>query len=428
MFSVQEGTLNISLKKPELDHFIDAAFLLFMFVLFTFDYAELGLSYLYYGAYFLFVGFSAVKIIARIMLDGKVMLSGITIWYILFSLFSLCTALWSDYPDRVLDVVVRRIQIILLLFCLSQTYATRKGAERCFKLISWAASFCVIYVFSQTEFSDWFTVRFGETVTLLNTNVMGMALTVTTLITLYFAYYEKQRLYYVFFAIQCLATVLTGSRKSVIAVFIGFALLVFLKDKSIKLLLRVVLVILSLVAAVYAIMNVPELYKLIGRRFETMLGYLRETDYDNSMYLRELFIDYAKQFFTKHPLLGNGDASFSRMIEKVIDRNAYAHNNYYEVLTDFGLVGFIMYYSMYVYMIIKLIRMVFFDGNNGAKLMLTIMTVVLICEYGIVLYYSVYAMIFLAAIFFYICAADNANSSLLKNNRQIEQDTAERKI
>ncbi len=408
MLTVRERMLNIRLPKLGLDHFIDAALLFLLFMLFTFDHSEVGLSALYYISYFLFVGLTFVKVLVRIRVDGTVKLSGIALWYIVFALFSAATAFWSDYPEVLFEAAIRMLQIILLLFCISQTYATQQGIIRCLKLISLAATLDVLYIFIMTPVDEWFSGYFGMELTGQNANVIGMILTVTTMITAYFAYYCKQRIYYISLALQLFAALLTSSRKTVVAICIGLIMLIFLKDKSVKLLFRMLFVALVIIAVFYAIMNIPQLYLAIGRRFESMLNYLTNSDVDNSMYMRRMFISYAKQFFLEHPVLGNGPNSFALRIVDILGESDYAHNNYYEILVSYGIVGFLLYYGMYAYIIAKLLKAVIVYESDSAKMMLTVMAVILICEYGIVLYYSVYAMVFLSVAFLFVCAHDNS--------------------
>lgn len=425
MLAVRERMLNIRLPRLGLDQFIDAALFLFLFLLFTFDHTEVGLSALYYLSYFLFIGFTLVKVLVRIRVDGTIRVSGITIWYIAFSLLSVSTALWSDYPHVLYETIVRMLQIIMLVFSLSQTYGTRNGLHRLLKIIIWAATFDVIYMFVNIPFDEWFSGFFGMSLTGQNANAIGMIMTVTTMMTAYFAYYCKQRKYYFVLAIQLATAVLTSSRKTVISICIGFMLLIFLKDRSVKLLFRMLFCLAAVAILFYAIMNIPQLYLAIGQRFESMFNYLNETDVDNSMYMRRLFIKYAKEFFLEHPLLGNGPSSFSLRMVEITGERDYAHNNYYEVLVSFGIVGFILYYSMYAYITAKLVKAVFVSENNTAKLFLTIMTVTYICEYGMVLYYSVYAMVFLSAAFLFVCVYDNGlrqqPPELNKNNKVRER-------
>ena len=116
------------------------------------------------------------------------------------------------------------------------------------------------------------------------------------------------------------------------------------------------------------------------------------------------------------------------MIVSVVGRSTYAHNNYYEILVNFGLVGFFIYYSMYVYLIVKLLRPVFRDGNDVAKLMMTLMAVILICEYGIVLYYSVYAIVFITAVFMFVSAYDSPEQRAFASRQNIMYTARERTI
>ena len=422
MFSVQKGTLNIRIKKPELDHFIDAAFLFLLFMIFTFNSAAQGTSWIYYIAYTLFCGFSAVKVIMRFRFDGRINLPAIALWYMFFSLYALSTVLWSAYPSAVFAMVARKIQIVFLLFFLAQTYSTPEGIERCLKIISWAGSCCVIYIFLSVNPSQWFSQRFGAEVT--GANSYGFVLTVSALITMYFAYYEKRKLYYPLVAFQLIAIVLTASRKSILAIFAGMLLLAFLKDRSVKLLIRIAAVAAVMAIVFYVIMNNPDLYTFIGRRFETMIGYFMETENDGSMHRRQLFIEYAKQFFLEHPLIGNGEYSFSNMLNEYRGIKAYAHNNFYEILVDFGLVGFTIYYGMYAYIVVKLINPVFQQGNEKAKLILSMMAVILLCEYGIVLYYSSFALIFIAAAFMFVNSHDIVSlQKTFKTSRTVNERT-----
>lgn len=417
MFVAENRNLNIRLQKPTLDHFIDAALFFYIFILFTFNHAAMGLTSLYYISYFLVVAFSFVKVLARMRFDGVVKISGATMWYAAILLLSLASALWADYPNKALDIIGRMIQIVLLFFCLSQTYATRRGVERLLKILVFAATADVLYIFANTPVSKWFISGLGTSATGQNANTISMIITVTSLLTLYLAYYRKQSGYYLFLFLQVTAVVLTSSRKSVLAICIGFVMLVFLKDKSFKLLFRMLLAFALLALVFYAIMNVSELYHAIGRRFESMINSLNNTQVDYSMYKRRMYMEYAKQFFMEHPILGNGYGSFSIKLGLITGHGTYSHNNYYEILVSFGMVGFLIYYGMYAYIIIKLIKPAMALQDDMAKLFLVVMTVMCVCEFAIVLYYQIYAMVFICAAFFCVCACE---TNSVKRRRRIK--------
>lgn len=157
----------------------------------------------------------------------------------------------------------------------------------------------------------------------------------------------------------------------------------------------------------YLMMNVEELYRVIGRRLESMIEHLQSDSGDYSMYARGLFIEYAQQFFLEKPFIGAGVSTFIRKLGAEIGLYAYAHNNYYEILVGVGLIGFSIYYSFYVYLLAKLSKMAFRFRDDKAKIMLIMLVSIMVCEYGIVLYYYIYAMIFICLAFLYVCVFDN---------------------
>lgn len=415
--SLLKGIFYIRIKPPQLDHFIDAAFLGLTAIIFTFNH-PLGLTHVYLAFYAMFMGLSCVKVLMRIRVDGIINISVVTIWYAVFTLFSAMSIWWADFPDAVSDSILRLIQILLVLFAMSQTYGTQSGVVRCLKLISVASSFTALYIFIMTPFSKWFVGGLGGSVTGQNANTIGMVLTVGSLITLYFGYYERKKIFQLLFVCQALCTVLTSSRKSALALLFGFMLLVFLKDRSIKLLLRILLICAATVAIVYIIMNVPEFYRAIGRRFESMFLDIMGREVDGSMNTRSELMNYAKQLFFESPVVGKGLSGFRAYFHDEMGVYTYSHNNYLEILSGLGIVGLALYYWMYGYIYLKLIKPVFRDQNNLSKLIFVMMLVISVCEYGLVSYYSMYTPIFLGSAFLFVSAYGKQDPQKFTNFRQ----------
>jgi O-antigen ligase len=65
----------------------------------------------------------------------------------------------------------------------------------------------------------------------------------------------------------------------------------------------------------------------------------------------DLFTE-AIELWKKNPILGNGAAQMGVFNEN----GSYAHDNYAEILADFGLVGFILYYSLHLSLLVKALR------------------------------------------------------------------------
>ena len=108
----------------------------------------------------------------------------------------------------------------------------------------------------------------------------------------------------------------------------------------------------SAVLFISLIFNNPVLYDLIGYRFEGMLLALTTGQGDGSTMERMNMIQDAAKFWETHPIFGIGLNLFSVKG----DYGAYSHNNYLELLSTTGLLGFITYYSYHIKTIYNLGR------------------------------------------------------------------------
>ncbi len=400
----RNGKLNIFFRKIEFDHIIDISFFVMLCAHFCIHSEN---NYVYYTGFFLFIGTSLIKVFMRMRMDGKVNVPSVFWWYLAFALFGLASVLWSEFPRVSLQAMTRFAQILAIVFCMSQSYATKKGFNQCLKLICYAGVFCMLFVFIRTPVSMWFAGELGSYATKANVNVIGMIMVVCTIISLYFAYYSGKRIYYIFAFLEIFLIVLTSSRKSILTIAFALILMACIKSLDYRILFRILCAVGFSAVLLYMIMNVDVLYRAVGRRFESMWGYIKTSSGDYSMFARDVFIDYAKQYFLEKPIIGSGVLTFLRKLGSETGMYAYAHNNYYEILVGVGLVGFSIYYSFYLYLFVKLLKMSFKFHDLTAKAMLTMLVSIMICEYGIVLYYSVYALIFLCVAYLYVCVFDN---------------------
>ncbi len=403
MLSVKNRISNIRLGELQLDYFIDAAFFAVLITSFTIHNED---NYLYKLSFFTFLGFTVIKVFLRLYYDGKLKLPAVCIWYLLFTLYSLASVLWAKYPQNALESMTRMVQILTIFFCMSQSYATPDGFRRCAKLFCWAGIYCAVFIFAATPVNLWFSGKLGQSATGNNVNNIGLLLSLCIILCLYYAYYKKKRLYYLFAVIEFAAITLTSSRRSTLAALGGVVLIIFLKDKSWKLLLRTLIIIGLSAGVIYSIFNIEPLYNAIGVRFASMFEYAQTNSGDTSLFWRDQYIAYAKKFFFEHPLLGIGTANFSPTLNGLIGRNTYAHNNYYELLANNGILGFGIYYSFYIYLAVRLSKAALIIQNSAAKAMLTILAVILVSEYSIVIYRTVYIMAFICLLFLFLCAFD----------------------
>lgn len=401
---------NNTASLPLFEWLTDICFFLLLDSVFANNSKVEGENYFYYFAFFAFVGVTLVKLIFRISQRGNVVVPMMTLWYAVFIIFGFASMLWADYPDATMRVMSRIVQCLIITFCMAQNYSTREGLSRCMRLISWSGTYAMAYILIKTPVSQWFSGRLGQSATQLNANAIGMIFTICTLVSFYFAFYERKPAYYVTAALQLAVLVLTGSRKSLFGVVFGIALLVLLSTGQRFYLTRIFAFVAAIALFFYLMMRVPALYAAIGRRMETLLEYFSTNEGDNSLLLRRRFIEVAKDLFFDNVLVGVGLNNFGSHLGQIWSISTYAHNNYYEILADLGIIGFAIYYSFYVYLIVGVVRALL-KRSTASKLMLTVVAAIMLCEYGLVTYYAVYIQIFLCCISMFISAYSNYNNS-----------------
>ena len=411
MFSFKNGILNINLNRSGFDIAVDMSFLLLLCSIFINGSSFEGENYFYYIAFFTFLGTTMVKLMMRFKSEETIILPQFTIWYGSFVVLSLLSMLWALYPENSTLVMSRLIQSLVITFCMAQNYATRPGLMKCIQLFAWAGAYATAVVFIRTPVAEWFMGGFGYSASKYNANTVGMIFTLCVLVSFYLAFYCKARYYYILAFFQFFAVILTSSRKSLIASMIGIMLLIVMRSKKKTLIWRV-LIAAGLFAVVwFIVMTVPNLYNAIGVRFDSMFAHITNDGGDYSMTLRRSFIENAQDMFFEKPILGYGINNFSKQMFFRTGISDYAHNNYYEILANLGIVGLAVFYGYYFYLMFSMLKIWRHSNGSLLKLMLVLLAVIMICEYGMVTYYALYIHVVLNMIYLFICAYNNPDRS-----------------
>lgn len=244
------------------------------------------------------------------------------------------------------------------------------------------------------------------TSTLGNANTYAIALLLGTFFCLYnLLVFEKNRLTIsglvvnlagiLLFGFQIIF--LTGSRKGIFV----FSIIIFLS--SLYLLRRQANIIkffslgggILLVVGLWQAIHLSPHFRRVEAAFLFATG--RDTG-DGSISARLALTNDALGLWSKKPFFGWGADQF----RYISDFGRYSHNNYSELLVTVGIVGFILFYSMYIYIINHGVN--FFRSENinkknlGFWILVTVMSL-LFMDIVTVSYYSKLQWIVLATIF-----------------------------
>ena len=171
-----------------------------------------------------------------------------------------------------------------------------------------------------------------------------------------FNLYKKLKIKnYIYIAIYIIALMLTGKRTLLFVSFlvIGLAIKLFnIKSKPAKIFLG------SLVAVPIGLLVlgfIPQAQIVIKR----IIQYSSDTTYNG----RKLFWDFCLYMFRNRWLIGYGYDTFNEVFGDIVHYiydgalwNMYAHNIYYELLAETGVVGFTIFVAAAAYLMVKSIK------------------------------------------------------------------------
>ena len=357
----------------------------------------------------IFVRITFVLLVAiTIILEKKIVITKQIKWCTVFWGFYFLSVIWAKNPNDTMYYVNNFIQILGIFICFPIMIKDEKSINTTLKLIIGSLLYTCVLLMIRTPQSEWGTERIGEAIG-LNPNGLGMRLAIGFIACIYFLHYKtsnntnkrSKMAYSISAIIFIVVAMFTGSKKALLMIILGFASYELIISKGWKFFLKSLIIIVFLCFMIYLIFNNEMLYKVIGRRIEktvlTIQGTAVNQDVDGSLEERTFYIEKAIDLFKDYPILGYGGNNFVTYMREIsYSHVAYSHNNYVELLSTLGIVGFTIYYYMWGKTLINL----FFNylRNKSRQTLFFIITILilLILDYANVSYISEFNVIFLA--------------------------------
>lgn len=339
-------------------------------------------------------------------------------WAIVFFLYNVVMCQFAFSKSYAVDYTVTLFYVIVVdIFLCQYVYTHRRIILSILKVFMVGALLQAILVYGQNGPLVFLTSRSTENT---SANTVGFYSAFAAVFAVYLYLNEKRKSRYIFIAIiSIIFMTLTASRKAFLFFGIPLAFYYVMKSKNpIKVLGNIVLVLIAFVVSVFAVLKIPFLYELVGNRIEGMInGLILGGAVDSSTNTRLSLIEFGMTYFKQKPWFGYGMSNFKALVEVYRSWGSvyYAHNNYVELLVDCGLVGTLIYYSMYIYMI--------FSGMKNLKRHVPIQILAMGCllsfivgEYGMVSYnVAMYQLLLIA--FFFILTDEKDTVAKIKGER-----------
>lgn len=321
-------------------------------------------------------------------------------WSISELFFCILSCIWSINLETTIQAC-KNIFIVLLICSMTYTMVENMNDFRAFwKSICIAYVFDSLYVLLMVGVDNIGTSRLGGDyagLEMWNANSIGAFAGFGCVMFLHgtiTANNKIEKIIQAFLAVFLLFICLnTGSRKALLVVSVTVILYFYLKDRGNKRIRNILIMLILLIVLWNIIMENDSLYDLMGARMERMLeSFFGHQTSEYSMNMRTLMATQGMEYFCGRPILGYGLDCYRYLSPFGI----YAHNNYIELMVGTGLIGLIIYYSIYVYAFIKGQHFVFKEHDDMAIFLFSILAIVVANHMAIVSYYdTTYNIMFL---------------------------------
>lgn len=223
-----------------------------------------------------------------------------------------------------------------------------------------------------------------------NVNSIAMIVAYACMVTFYEIIYEnKKNIIDLFLIPSFIVLAALQSRKALILILVGIIVPLFLKNlnnkNNMKGLVKILVGIIVLIVIIIIASNLPMFNGITERMVELINNYrgIRSNGY---IPIRERLIDLGIKAWKEKPLCGYGMANAHILASKEYNFDAYLHNNYFELLVGGGLIAFALYYAIYLYLLISLIK--YRKGNKKQVVMgYMFLFATILMDWGQVSYY-----------------------------------------
>ena len=418
-----ENTANLKKKKPLFEKLARLSFVLYMISLYVFV-DKLDTVAISRGMFVLYAGFTALTLLQRKRINiGK----NILVVYMTIT-WMYATTFWAYNRFYATEKMNTVWQVFLLFFLTYNLFAEEEDAhEYLLKSlyisgISLVAYSIYTYGFSQVldMMSQAGGVRLGREISQENT--FGMYNATTVMVAFYYLLYRNRyKLFHIaVIAMSFLFAMSSGSRKALLMMCIGVLFLVY-KRYGLKKLYKVIVIAAILIFIFMMVIKLP-MFDFISHRLEMTMQTLEgDGEGDSSSRARFKMIASGWSIFKERLLVGYGADNYA----SVSGYGTYSHNNFIEILVDFGLIGFVLYYLAYAFAMNNLLS----SKQDAGKALSAIFIVRLLMEVALVTYYSKQHWILLA--FFLIndrvFEKNKGNEELIEDEAEFEEKPEEEK-
>ncbi len=314
-----------------------------------------------------------------------------------FALYVLMSSVWAVNSRYTFDRLSTMLRIFACMYLIYIHYRENDDKEAVILALMWSGYILSLYSISFYGLSNIRRIvvlgsRLGNE--FANINAIGTMAALSILITLTKIIDKKYSVSIIFAIPAALMVIATGSKKAILQIAIGIIIAVVLQVNSEegKIQKKIAKLIIGLATLFILLVVVSELdfMKSIMYRMDIFLDMFSSSGTsDYSTLHRMEFIRIGLEQFVKTPIFGIGIGNSP----VIIGHDTYLHSNYVELLACGGLVGAIVYYAPYIYLLKRFLQVK--EKSYSLRVAIVLLITQVLLDVAQVTYFSKETYIFL---------------------------------
>lgn len=381
-----------------------------IFLIMSIGFGTGDLSFLSSIALYMFLGISIICVVRRKKIGYNLYLISLVLFFVVLIVGSL----FSPTPDeQIFEVIYDYFTMMIICFCIFQYIRCEDDFMFTVNMILIGTIVMSFYTYSLYGTAFWTILKnnsFAAENNIMrislgrmgsgNANVLGTRCSLGFIICIFFLFFDKtvktplKKIFYSLSSVICVIMAFaSGSKKTMFIIVLGFLTLVLVAIENTKNGYKKIKYILgsgiALIIMGYLIATLP-IFSGFATRIRTFASFIRGKGNGGiSETARSSLISVGFRVWLDNFFFGKGTyASYSYF-------GVYCHNNFIEILMNNGLLGFIIFYSSFVYYIKEffMYRKIWWKKNRLSGLLGALFFSVFICGYFFVYYYDRFMMI-----------------------------------
>ncbi len=352
---------------------------------------------------YVFVGVSALIFVLNIIENGTIRLRLDAFFFvnILFIIYALITSLWAIQPA---DSVIMARTLSRIFICSYMVYISLSN-EACIDMMTLMnaviMSGYLVALYAIAFYGIDAMIVAGTSVSrrldgyFANVNTIGMACALSCVMQANLIAMKRDSIWSIKTILIIPAMIVvtaTQSRKALVLLIAGVLGAVVVKTQMrqvtfSKRIIKTVVGIVALILVGYVILQ-TDIFTGVSERMQRFVNSITGVGRaDDSAIIRAAMRKVGWSYFWKHPIGGIGIANTHIAVAQNLGLDTYLHDNFVELLCGGGIIGFALYYMIYIWLFLQLWR---FRNINRTQVGFFALWLILMLttNYGLVTYSS----------------------------------------